>query len=439
MRTLYRAGWAVAVPVARLLARGESKLARTIRGRLGAPRALAAWSASARDTSRPLIWFHAASVGEARQAEAVMLAVRRARPDWQLACTFASASAERLAGSLPADVTAFLPVDTPRATAAALRALAPAALVFSATDVWPELVRQAAAGGVPVGLVAANLGELSSRRGLFARALLRPAYAALDLVGAVDQADAAGLASLGVAPARIRVAGDSRHDAAAARADAGSAERAALLAALGRRDAPVLVAGSTWPSDERELLPALVALEPGATPRLVIAPHEPAVAHLEALLGSLAAAFPGAAVRRLSELEHAGRAGAAPAWDVCVVDRVGALFDLYAAAQVAYVGGGFHRAGLHSVIEPAAFGVPVVCGPRWRTSRDARLLLEAGGAVSAADARGLTAALARLLQDTADRAAAGAAARAVVDRGIGAAARSARLVIELAERIRGEA
>src|SRR3989338_3072713 len=148
MRTLYRAGWALATPVARLLARGESKLARTIRGRLGAPRALAAGRASARDTSRPLVWFHAASVGEARQAEAVMVEVRRARPHWQLACTFASASAERLAGSLPADVTSFLPVDTPRAMTEALRALAPAAPVF----------RAAGAGGGAVGARAARAG-----------------------------------------------------------------------------------------------------------------------------------------------------------------------------------------------------------------------------------------------------------------------------------------
>ncbi len=439
MRTLYRAGWAVAAPAARLLARGEGKLARTIRGRLGAGRALAAWSASARDTSRPLIWFHAASVGEARQAEAVMLEVRRARPDWQVAFTFASASAERLASSLPADVAAFLPIDTPRATAEALRALAPAALVFSATDVWPELVRQAGARGVPVGLVAANLGELSSRRGLLARALLRPAYAALDLVGAADQTDAAGLATLGVPQARIHVTGDSRHDAAATRAGAAPPERAALLAALGGRGAPVLVAGSTWPSDERELLPALAALPPRSTPRVVIAQHEPSDAQLSALTRAVADVWPSAAVHRLAELEQAARTGAALLWDVCVVDRVGVLFDLYAAAQVAYVGGGFHRAGLHSVIEPAAFGVPVVCGPRWRTSRDARLLLEAGGLISAPDARGLAAALGSLLADEATRAARGRAARAVVDRGAGAAARLAGLVIELAERRRGGA
>ena len=90
-------------------------------------------------------------------------------------------------------------------------------------------------------------------------------------------------------------------------------------------------------------------------------------------------------------------------------------------------------AGLHAVIEPAAHGVPVLFGPRWQSSRDARLLLEAGGGRSVADAAGLGAALREWLGNDTARAAAGAAARAVVDRGLGAAQRSAQLVIDLVE------
>src|SRR5207245_7733006 len=77
---------------------------------------------------------------------------------------------------------------------------------------------------------------------------------------------------------------------------------------------------------------------------------------------------------RLSQVEHTS---AAP---VIVVDRVGILADLYALADVAFVGGGFHRAGLHSVLEPAVVGVPVTVGPHWHMSRDATLLVERGGA-----------------------------------------------------------
>jgi 3-deoxy-D-manno-octulosonic-acid transferase len=272
---------------------------------------------------------------------------------------------------------------------------------------------------------------------LLARALLQRAYAAMARVGAIDQRDADGLRDLGVPPSALLVTGDSRHDAVAARAATDDPTRKRLRTMLAPDLAPLIVAGSTWPGDEAALVPALATLRAGRAWRLVVAPHEPAPRALTRLERALDAALHPVVIRRLSDLEREASRGDAPgtvAWDVCVVDRVGVLFDLYGAAAVAYVGGGFHAAGLHSVIEPAAFGVPVVVGPRWESSRDARLLLEAGGAATVSTSDALARALRAWLDDTTARAAAGAAARAVVDRGLGAAARSAALVIELAER-----
>jgi 3-deoxy-D-manno-octulosonic-acid transferase len=130
--------------------------------------------------------------------------------------------------------------------------------------------------------------------------------------------------------------------------------------------------------------------------------------------------------------------GATPAEQVTVivVDRVGVLADLYAVGQAAYVGGGYHRAGLHSVLEPAVFGLPVCVGPRWTMSRDAGLLLQRGGAV-ALPADGRPALLNQWLawkRDPAARARAGAAAAAVVREGRGAAARTAVVVRALVDR-----
>ena len=100
-------------------------------------------------------------------------------------------------------------------------------------------------------------------------------------------------------------------------------------------------------------------------------------------------------------------------------------------ATVAYVGGGFHAAGLHSVLEPAAFGVPVVFGPRHEASRDARLLVAGGGGFSSASAQDLATRVLALLTAPDARTAAGARARAVVEAGLGAAERSAALVERL--------
>src|SRR5206468_9901747 len=137
-----------------------------------------------------------------------------------------------------------------------------------------------------------------------------------------------------------------------------------------------IVAGSTWPADEAVVLPAfvdLLAQVPSA--RLVLAPHEPNPDHLAGIAQAAARVGLPRPVR-LSQVEPTSSA------PVIVVDRVGILADLYALGDVAFVGGGYHRAGLHSVLEPAVFGVPVVIGPRWDNSRDAGLLVARGGAVA---------------------------------------------------------
>jgi 3-deoxy-D-manno-octulosonic-acid transferase len=441
---LYRLGWTAARPFAAPLALIGGKFGQAVGGRRASAPALAEWGARARRPAMPLVWFHAASVGEGRQAEAVLTRVRAARPDWQLAYTFSSPSAERLAASLPADVVTYAPFDTVRDVGRVLEALRPTAIVFGATDVWPELVRQAHARGVLLALVSATLAPTSSRRGALARRLLAPAYAALDAVGAIDQADARALERLGVSPGRITVTGDTRHDAALARLSAvdRTAPHLTVMSALARGAAPIVLAGSTWPSDDRVLLPALGALRARGTPfRLVVAPHEPTPKHIEALeerirrhLGRDAAVVRLSSLLASGNLEPLATGNLASGNQVVAVDRVGVLAELYVAASIAYVGGGFHRAGLHSVIEPAAAGVPVLFGPRHGGSRDARLLLDAGGARATRDRHELAAAVDRWLTNETARAAAGAAARVVVEQGQGAANRSLRLVISLVER-----
>jgi 3-deoxy-D-manno-octulosonic-acid transferase len=339
----------------------------------------------------------------------------------QLAYTYFSPSAERFARALEVDFTDYLPFDTRADARVALEALRPSALVFSKLDVWPTLVREASDRGVRLGLISATLAAESGRRGGIAATLLRDAYARLDAVGAIDSEDAERLVALGVRQSTISITGDTRYDQVWARAE-GVDRSGALLAPLAS-PRPTLVAGSTWPSDEAVLLDAWSAVRrqlPDA--RLIIAPHEPGPAHLEPIERWAAAER-----TRLARLD----APAAAAADVVLVDRVGVLGDLYALADVAYVGGGFHSAGLHSVLEPAAFGAPVLFGPRSHASRDARLLLVAGGGARVSSAPELTEHLAHWLTNAPARADAGSRARALVHGGLGAAERSAELVAGL--------
>lgn len=312
---------------------------------------------------------HASSVGEGLQAGSVLSALRTRVPAAQIVYTYFSPSAERFARHLAVDVADYLPYDTRGAAAALLDALRPDLLAFAKLDLWPELAAMAAQHGVPVALVAATVRPHSGRLRAPARRLLHPGYAAVTFAAAVSPDDRERLVQLGVRRDRIRVVGDPRADSVLARIRA--VPEGAPLLRFGA-GAPTLVAGSTWPPDEEVLLAAFARVrkrEP--TARLIVVPHEPTAHHL-AQVEKRARSFGLPRPVRLSTAE-----GPAP---LLLVDRVGVLATLYGAGVVGYVGGGFGRAGLHSVLEPAAWKLPVVFGPRWGESRDARLLIGARGA-----------------------------------------------------------
>ena len=160
---IYRLSMGLAQRALPFAARFDKKLARGLDARRGVTDRLAAWARAHRDPKRPLLWVHASSVGEGLQAKPVLEAVRAEAPHWQLAYTFFSPSAERLARTLPVDVADYLPLDRPGEVTAVLEALKPAALVFSKLDVWPELTLAAAQRGVRLGLISATVAPRSSR------------------------------------------------------------------------------------------------------------------------------------------------------------------------------------------------------------------------------------------------------------------------------------
>lgn len=399
----------------------DSKFLRALRARRGIRARYRAWGSTQRDRTRPLLWVHAPSVGEGLQARPVLELTRARRPDAQLAYTHFSPSANAFARELDVDFRDYLPFDTPGDARVALESLAPTALVFSKLDVWPVITREARARGVRLGLISATLSRGSSRRSRTASALLRDAYAALEVVGAIDDADADRLVQLGVRSNVIVITGDTRYDQVWLRAQ--RVDRSSPLLDRLRDSRPTIVAGSTWPSDEAALLPAFETVRRGGTSaRLIIAPHEPATHAVSNLLAWATSA--GLTAARLDE-QAAARA------DVLVIDRLGVLGELYALADIAYVGGGFHSAGLHSVLEPAAFGAPVLFGPQHHNSRDAALLSQRGGGAAVSNEADLARRIRAWIVDIAARREAGNYARALVRSGLGAAERSFELVNRL--------
>jgi 3-deoxy-D-manno-octulosonic-acid transferase len=397
---------------------GGSKLTQAFSDRRGLLDRYRAWGEAHRDTTRPLLWMHAPSVGEGLMARPVLERLRDERANTQLAFTWYSPSAVNFSRGLDVDFRDYLPLDASGDMEQALDALRPTALVYSKLDVWPNLTRIAKARGVRLGLISAALSAGSSRRSGLAKSLLRDAYASLDAVGAVDADDAQRLIDIGVRPGVVQVTGDTRYDQVWRRI-AGIAAKEPLLAPL-RSQRPALVAGSTWAADEAVLLPAFEHLQRSAPElRLIIAPHEPTPSHTEPIYKWAKQA----GLRAVSFSEPTAAES-----DVIVVDRIGVLADLYALATIAYVGGGFHAAGLHSVVEPAAFGLPVLFGPQFQQSRDAKLLLAADGAAAVSDSRALVTTVAQWLKNESRRLEVGERARGVIEDGLGAAERSTKIV-----------
>jgi len=238
---------------------GGAKITRALSDRRGLIERYRDWSAAHRDATKPLLWMHAPSVGEGLMARPVLAELRERQPHTQLAYTWYSPSAVKFAATLDVEFRDYLPIDTVGDMSAALDALRPTAIVYSKLDLWSNLTTLASERDVKLGMISASLSATSSRRSRFAKAILRDAYACLDAVGAVDGSDADRLIEIGVRPEVIQITGDTRYDQVWARAaDIGTKE--AMLAPL-RSSRPLIIAGSTWASDEAVLFPAFVHLQ----------------------------------------------------------------------------------------------------------------------------------------------------------------------------------
>lgn len=423
----------VGIQLARLLVHPatpfSTKLRAGVTGRRDARERLVDWGRAHRDPQRPLVWLHAPSLGESLMAQAIISELRAVRSNLQVAFTHFSPSALRVVDRVGSDVHDYMPWDTRRDAAEVIAALKPNAIAFVRTEIWPALVREAAANHIKTCLVNAVLSRRSGRLKGAGRWLLQSAYQRLDSVGAVARDHAERFTRLGVNEHRLHVTGDARFDQVAARVAALN-RKDPLLERLRDDTLTTVVAGSTWPTDEAELIPALATARKGKRMRIIIAPHEPEPAHLRALEQRLTSV--GLEHSRLSDVENS--TGKVP--EVVIVDRIGVLADLYAVATIAYVGGGFHDAGLHSVVEPAALGVPVVFGPRHGNAREADELAGTGGGFVASDGAAVATLILDLAARPVHRMTAANAARAFVDARLGGAKRNADLILQLLENVK---
>ncbi|MCP4545987.1 MAG: hypothetical protein GY835_05915 [bacterium] len=319
----------------------------------------------------PRFWVHAASAGELEQARPIMKELRRRHPDGAILLTLSSVSARKAAdGVAEADCVIPLPLDTARAMGQLLDAVSPTAVLMVKWDLWPNLLREAARREIPTFLMGGVLSASSGRARWPGRLLTRRVHELLTGVGAASEEDARFFRMLNVSDGRLAISGDTRFDRVAARKDE---SRDTPLPSAADARPRCLIAGSTWRAEEEMLLAAFASLRTEfADMSLLLVPHEPTPAHLAHLAESATALdLP---LWRLSERAEIAAGG------ICVVDRIGILPELYGLGDLALVGGGF-GAGIHSVLEPAAYGLPVLMGPGIDRADEARRLCRAGGGI----------------------------------------------------------
>lgn len=394
-----------------VLALVNRKVRRGLRGRrlerVSLPRALEARG------SRPLLWIHVSSMGEFEQAKPIIETLRQLEPSLYVVASFFSPSGYENSLRYPhADCIAYIPFDTWRAAKRFLRLLGPTAAVFVRYDIWPNHVRACAEMSVPVLLVNATMRASSPRRWAVLRPFHHAVFSVFRAILAISDEDVQHFGAFRLEGTRVEAVGDTRFDRVMGKAlTARKKQLLPVSLAMGRR---VLVAGSIWQEDADMLLPVIAALLKHDSSLLcILVPHEPTEEHLESLEYRLR---PGTPSLRFSWLsQYNGER-------VIIVDSIGILLALYASADVAFVGGGF-RSNVHNTLEPAAYGIPVVYGPKVDNSREAVDLRDAGGSLIVHSRRELYRALRRLLTDNAARTAMGSAAGSFVRERAGATER----------------
>ncbi len=322
----------------------------------------------------PRIWFHAASMGEFEQAKSIIERLKELMPDVQIIVSFFSPSGyEHQKNYKYADAVVYLPLDTPANARRFVELLAPDAVVVVRYDLWHNHLAELHRRSVPTMLICATINSDSALLSSAFIEFTRRSYSFFTTIYTAGESETQRFREHYLATdAQLITAVDTRFDRIAAQVEA-ARKQPVLPPDLFAPQDVVLVAGSSWEEDEDMLLQARDHLDESARLRLrlIIVPHQPGAETVNRLLALLPDA------QRLSDIENTLATGKRPVFRHIIVDSVGKLLRLYSHAHCAYVGGGF-RAGVHSVTEPAGYGIPLACGPKISRARDAIALHELG-------------------------------------------------------------
>lgn len=352
-----------------------------------------------------VFWVHCASLGEFEQGRPLIENLKRKYPHHKIVLTFFSPSGYEVQKNYEfADVVVYLPLDSVSNARRFIELVHPSVAIFVKYEFWPNYLKALENKNIPTLLVSGIFRKkqvffqsygswMRSRLKTFSHFFVQDQNS-LDLLKSIDFNNAT-------------VSGDTRFDRVF-----DILKRDNNLDFINEfvGDSYVLVAGSTWKEDE-ELLVNYILNKATADDKFIIAPHNikpDAIQSLKNSLGNKAVLYSEKTGQDLFSFQ------------VFIIDTVGLLTKIYSRANVAYVGGGYTKSGIHNVLEPATFGVPVVIGPNFKKFKEAQDLVDLEGCVVTRDHESVTAALNSYKKDVALRLRNGKAAQDYIKSSLGA-------------------
>ncbi|MBK8563681.1 MAG: 3-deoxy-D-manno-octulosonic acid transferase [Saprospiraceae bacterium] len=356
----------------RIASAWNEKARKWVKGRVAVWDDLSALQLSQRPDNQRLLWMHCASLGEFEQGRPFLEAIRNKYPNIQILLTFFSPSGYEIRKDYPvANWVAYLPADSASNANKFLKMVRPDLVLFVKYEFWYHYLTQLKENGIPCLLISA-IFRPSQAFFKWYGGLHRSMLGAFSNILVQDEASKDLLSQNGLY--KVGVVGDTRVDRVAEIA-ANPIDLPLVKDFCG--DHKILVCGSTWPLDEKILSPIF------SSPffedwKFILAPHDIQSAHLKEIASKLLVPF-----TWFSKLG----AGHEPS-RLLVVDTIGLLSSIYQFGHVAYIGGGFEQ-GVHNTLEPAAFGLPIVFGPKFQKFGEARWMVANGAAFEVRDGKSL--------------------------------------------------
>jgi len=350
-----------------------------------------------------VIWFHCASLGEFEQGRPIIEAAKTQFKDHKILLTFFSPSGYEVRKNYAfADLIVYLPLDKKSEVKKFVAMAHPSLAVFIKYEFWPNILNELKNEQIPVILVSGIFRQAQAFFKFYGGWMRSTLHSFIHFF--VQNENSKALLQE-IDFKNVTVSGDTRFD----RVFAISQQNNSLdFIEAFVRNQYTLVAGSTWPGDE-ELLVKYINDDFGTDERYIIAPHninEKAIRELKDSIKKKTVLY--------SDKEPTANAR------VFIVDTIGILNKIYSYGDVAYVGGGFGKSGIHNVLEPAAFGCPLIIGPNYQKFREAVDLVDNGACEVITDQHTLKQCLDKLRSDETLRSKKGRTAKSYVQENTGA-------------------